>query len=282
MPEPLLQIYSATYSNVPVFEFVTPEGPIMRRKLDLWINATHILKIAKFPKARRTRVLEKDIQTGIHDKVQGGYGKYQGTYVPLDIGAELARNFGVYDILQPMFDFVYVEGTSETPPPAPKHNHALASNLARRQALKQKRPESENAGDVKRPKLDNGNTAGDDTDQNKPKRVALPARKRPLLAESRTVPLSAGPSLGTFSSSRPDLSFSGRLPPLLRQDTERDALLIMASNMNVRQADLELQSSDEKKPCKHAAEPFPKQKLPTKPQSGVSLAAFEPQRQRNC
>ena len=269
MPEPLLQIYSATYSNVPVFEFVTPEGPIMRRKLDLWINATHILKIAKFPKARRTRVLEKDIQTGIHDKVQGGYGKYQGTYVPLDIGAELARNFGVYDILQPMFDFVYVEGTSETPPPAPKHNHALASNLARRQALKQKRPESDNAGDVKRPKIDNGNTAGDDTDQNKPKRVALPARKRPLLAESRTVPLSAGPSLGTFSSSRPDLSFSGRLPPLLRQDTERDALLIMASNMNVRQADLEPESSDEQKPRKH--DPFMAKELDDELMSGKEL-----------
>lgn len=76
------QIYSATYSNVPVFEFVTLEGPIMRRKKDSWINATHILKIAKFPKAKRTRILEKDVQTGIHEKVQGGYGKYRGPMFP--------------------------------------------------------------------------------------------------------------------------------------------------------------------------------------------------------
>ena len=127
------QIYSATYSNVPVFEFVTSEGPIMRRKLDSWINATHILKIARFPKAKRTRILEKDVQTGIHEKVQGGYGKYQGTYVPLNLGAEIAQSFGVYDVLKPIFEFEYVEGKSDTPPPAPKHSHASASNVARRQ-----------------------------------------------------------------------------------------------------------------------------------------------------
>lgn len=107
----------------------------MRRKLDSWINATHILKIARFPKAKRTRILEKDVQTGVHEKVQGGYGKYQGTYVPLDIGALIARTFGVYETLQPIFDFVYVEGKSETPPPAPKHSHASASNVANRKAL---------------------------------------------------------------------------------------------------------------------------------------------------
>lgn len=129
------QIYSATYSNVPVFEFVTSEGPIMRRKLDSWINATHILKIAKFPKARRTRILEKDVQTGVHEKVQGGYGKYQGTYVPLELGATIAKNFGVYDVLRPIFEFKYIEGETEVPPPAPKHNHASALNIAKRQAL---------------------------------------------------------------------------------------------------------------------------------------------------
>lgn len=129
------QIYSATYSSVPVFEFVTSEGPIMRRKLDSWINATHILKIARFPKAKRTRILEKDVQTGIHEKVQGGYGKYQGTYVPLDVGAQIARTFGVYEALQPIFEFVYIEGKSETPPPAPKHSHASASNVANRKLV---------------------------------------------------------------------------------------------------------------------------------------------------
>ena len=55
----------------------------MRRKSDGWMNATQILKVAGFDKPQRTRVLERDIQKGEHEKVQGGYGKYQGSYIKL-------------------------------------------------------------------------------------------------------------------------------------------------------------------------------------------------------
>lgn len=242
------QIYSATYSNVPVFEFVTDEGPIMRRKSDSWINATHILKIAKFPKARRTRILEKDVQTGIHEKVQGGYGKYQGTYVPLNLGAEIAKTFGVFDILRPIFEFEYVEGKTETPPPAPKHNHASASNVARRQQQQQRKAESALNDDssAKRMKV----TVSEDTAiakrRGRPKRVALTARGKPGLQHSRTAPTeTSGPSMGTFNARRESsYSQSLQLPPLMRQDTERDALQVMASNLNVNREDLEAESSD--------------------------------------
>jgi hypothetical protein len=50
----------------------------MRRRGDDWINATHILKAAKYEKSIRTRILEREVQKGVHEKVQGGYGKYQG------------------------------------------------------------------------------------------------------------------------------------------------------------------------------------------------------------
>ena len=50
----------------------------MRRKLDSWMNATQILKVAEFDKPQRTRILEREVQKGTHEKVQGGYGKYQG------------------------------------------------------------------------------------------------------------------------------------------------------------------------------------------------------------
>lgn len=245
------QIYSATYSNVPVFEFVTEEGPIMRRKSDAWINATHILKIAKFPKARRTRILEKDVQTGIHEKVQGGYGKYQGTYVPLELGADIARSFGVYELLKPIFDFQYVEGKSETPPPAPKHNHASASNVARRQQQQQQKMKAdiafgEDSYDAKRMRILGDDASGIPKKRGRPKRVALTPRDKPDLRYSRTMPIeSSGPSMGTFTA-RQESSFSqsSQLPPLIRQDTERDALQIMASNLNVKREDLEAESSD--------------------------------------
>jgi transcription factor MBP1 len=50
----------------------------MRRRADGWLNATQILKVAGFDKPQRTRILEREVQKGEHEKVQGGYGKYQG------------------------------------------------------------------------------------------------------------------------------------------------------------------------------------------------------------
>ena len=64
-----------------------------------------------------------------------GVRKVSGDLCSLDLGAAIARNFGVYDVLKPIFEFQYIEGQTEVPPPAPKHNHASALNVAKRQAL---------------------------------------------------------------------------------------------------------------------------------------------------
>lgn len=123
-PDATTKIYSATYSNVPVYEYNVAGNHVMRRRADDWINATHILKVADFDKPARTRILEREVQKGVHEKVQGGYGKYQGTWVPLHDGRVLAERNGVLDKLLPIFD--YVPG-DRSPPPAPKHATA-ASN----------------------------------------------------------------------------------------------------------------------------------------------------------
>ncbi|KAL2889964.1 ank-repeat protein mbp1 [Ceratocystis lukuohia] len=114
-------IYSATYSGIPVFEFLY--GPelkesVMRRQLDNWINATHILKAAGFDKPSRTRILEREVQKDTHEKIQGGYGKYQGTWIPLENGKTLAIRNNTYEKLAPIFEYV---GGDEPPPPAPRH-----------------------------------------------------------------------------------------------------------------------------------------------------------------
>jgi ankyrin repeat protein len=72
---------------------------VMRRQNDSWLNATQILKVAGVDKGRRTKILEKEIQTGEHEKVQGGYGKYQGTWIPFDRGLEVCRQYGVGELL---------------------------------------------------------------------------------------------------------------------------------------------------------------------------------------
>ena len=108
----------------------------MRRRVDGFINATHILKVADYDKPARTRILEREVQKGKHEKIQGGYGKYQGeqwymgwhllspadpsvgTWVPLDDGRLLAERNGVLEKLLPILDFVQGD---RSPPPAPKH-----------------------------------------------------------------------------------------------------------------------------------------------------------------
>ncbi|KAG8961762.1 hypothetical protein FRC03_004995 [Tulasnella sp. 419] len=112
------QIFKATYSGVPVYEMICKGVAVMRRRSDGWLNATQILKVAGLDKPQRTRVLEREVQKGEHEKVQGGYGKYQGTWVPMERGMGLARQYNVQPLLQPIADFV---PASNSPPLAPKH-----------------------------------------------------------------------------------------------------------------------------------------------------------------
>ncbi len=107
-----------------MYEFNLEGNHVMRRRQDNWINATHILKVANLDKPARTRILEREVQKGIHEKVQGGYGKYQGTlpllsfythsflkiispgtWVPLQEGRLLAQRNGVLGKLLPFFRF---------------------------------------------------------------------------------------------------------------------------------------------------------------------------------
>ena len=98
--QPPVKIYNAVYSSVQVLSFfsrvfehvylgrVTTQVyecmirgiAVMRRRADSYVNATQILKVAGVDKGRRTKILEKEILPGKHEIVQGGYGKYQGTW----------------------------------------------------------------------------------------------------------------------------------------------------------------------------------------------------------
>lgn len=83
--EEISNIYSAVYSGVPVFEIMCRGVAVMRRRSDSYLNATQILKVAGISltyqryvkllikgidKGRRTKILEREIQSGSHEKVQ--------------------------------------------------------------------------------------------------------------------------------------------------------------------------------------------------------------------
>ncbi|KAJ3150253.1 hypothetical protein HDU89_003342 [Geranomyces variabilis] len=98
-------IYSAIYSGVPVYEMVCKGTPVMRRMADGFMNATQILKVAGFTKAKRTKILEREVLPGPHEKIQGGYGKYQGTWIPITVSRALAARYHIENHLKPLFEF---------------------------------------------------------------------------------------------------------------------------------------------------------------------------------
>jgi len=100
-----VKIYSAVYSGVSVFEMNARGIAVMRRRSDSYLNATQILKVAGIEKGKRTKILEREVLIGEHEKVQGGYGKYQGTWIPFEKGKELAERYEVAQYLLPIFEY---------------------------------------------------------------------------------------------------------------------------------------------------------------------------------
>lgn len=89
-------IYRVNYSNTPVFELAVGDVAVMRRKNDSYMNATQILKAAGMEKTKRAKILDREVLIGDHQKVQGGFGKYQGTWYVRVLGEH--KEDGVIDI----------------------------------------------------------------------------------------------------------------------------------------------------------------------------------------
>jgi regulatory protein SWI6 len=107
---------------------------VMRRRSDSWLNATQILKVAGIEKGKRTKVLEKEILSGEHEKVQGGYGKYQGTWINYHRGRAFCRQYGVEEILRPLLEYdVSGDGTGQSGVgiDTPTKEQAMAANRKR-------------------------------------------------------------------------------------------------------------------------------------------------------
>lgn len=127
------ELYTAVYSGIQVFEMMANDVAVMRRRTDSSLNATQILKVAGVEKSKRTKILEKEILTGAHEKVQGGYGKYQGTWIPYERGVDLCRQYSVYDVLQPLLAFDPAQIGDYTP----TKEQAMAARRKRIVATKQ-------------------------------------------------------------------------------------------------------------------------------------------------
>ncbi|KAI5241697.1 hypothetical protein E4T43_05269 [Aureobasidium subglaciale] len=124
-------IYTAVYSGVQVYEMEVNNIACMRRRADGWLNATQILKVAGVDKGKRTKVLEKEILPGEHEKVQGGYGKYQGTWIAYRRGREFCRQYGVEDLLLPLLEHDLDGSGAGQTTETPTKEQAMAANRKR-------------------------------------------------------------------------------------------------------------------------------------------------------
>jgi hypothetical protein len=122
--KPDSNVFKSTYSGVPLLEMVCRGVSVMRRVSDSALNATQILKVAGIDKAKRTKILEREILSGPHEKVQGGYGRYQGTWISYDIGIELCERYGVRQRLSPLLDFD-MQSDNLTATPTKREHHSI-------------------------------------------------------------------------------------------------------------------------------------------------------------
>ena len=197
---------------MPVYECIINNVAVMRRRSDSWLNATQILKVVGLDKPQRTRVLEREIQKGIHEKVQGGYGKYQGTWIPLDIAIELAERYNIQGLLQPITS--YVPSAADSPPPAPKHTISTSNRT--------KKAINADAG-------------------------ALGRSRRATSIETESEAVGAtqnNPSEGSMSPSPSDISSSSRTPSPLPADRTNPLYASQAAGLNGREANNQARYAD--------------------------------------
>ncbi|AET40994.1 SBF complex DNA-binding subunit SWI4 Ecym_7145 [Eremothecium cymbalariae DBVPG len=97
---PVIEV--ATYAGVDVYECYCrgkESNIVMRRLHDDWVNITQVFKVASFTKTQRTKVLEKESTDINHEKIQGGYGRFQGTWIPLLSAQNLVAKYCITDIV---------------------------------------------------------------------------------------------------------------------------------------------------------------------------------------
>lgn len=95
---PVIEV--ATYAETDVYECYVrgfESRIVMRRTHDDWVNITQVFKIAQFSKTQRTKVLEKEANDMRHEKVQGGYGRFQGTWIPLENAKYMVSKYNIRD-----------------------------------------------------------------------------------------------------------------------------------------------------------------------------------------
>ncbi|KAJ3310907.1 hypothetical protein HDU76_003253 [Blyttiomyces sp. JEL0837] len=119
-------VYQAVYSGVTVYEILCDQVLLMRR------NPTR-----GFPKNWRSKILEDERGA---DRVQGGFSKFQGTWVSFTRGVEIAKFYGVYERMRSLIDFeIPPPNEVDNTPTRPKQGQHTPNNTDTKRKLAQSR-----------------------------------------------------------------------------------------------------------------------------------------------
>ncbi|KAI8895334.1 transcription regulator HTH, apses-type DNA-binding domain-containing protein [Globomyces pollinis-pini] len=213
-----MNIRSACYSNIHVYEMPVRGIPVMIRKTDKYVNATQVLRAAGLPKPARTKVLEREVTRGIHEKVQGGYAGSQGTWIPLNSAIELATTYKVINDCLPLFNYDMASGYAESISPP----------------LKVKR--------VVQPKIisEHDVSSSDEKVEKRPKAFAneIPVKREQResrIRSRRNINFVEGENEEEYSSSQESLK-AGQSPRKYRKVARRNASTGFTSNSNTGQS----------------------------------------------
>lgn len=99
-----LSIFTAKYSSLDVFETKINNVAVMKLKKKQQVNAGQILKLAKLPKKKRTQIIKKLAQTIDGERIDFGFFKFQGFWIPLDAAKRLAKKWNVEKQLSNLFE----------------------------------------------------------------------------------------------------------------------------------------------------------------------------------
>ena len=112
----------SAYSGTRVFVMNIKGISVMRRLHDNYVNATQVLRAAGLAKPQRTKILDKDISRMKHEKIQGGYSGFQGTWIPEEEALTIAIEYGleepITELLNKPIDPEILEDIQTSPPPA--------------------------------------------------------------------------------------------------------------------------------------------------------------------
>ncbi|KAJ3102828.1 transcriptional regulator swi6 [Phlyctochytrium planicorne] len=102
---PRLPIDRAHYeTDLDVIQMMCKGTLMMKSTTDDHVNTSQIFRLAEIDRKKGRKILKREVLKGPHKIIREGISKVRGVWVPLQIGIDLARRFGVYEHCKTLYN----------------------------------------------------------------------------------------------------------------------------------------------------------------------------------